>query len=87
MTVGGILGTLLDIWRVFSSGMSGVFEFLNTPFKDLLNVDIPVIKEVLGFILNTLKLGDISLLGLMFGAGISLMIVITIVKWLIDILP
>lgn len=87
MSVGGILGTLLDIWRVFSSGMSTVFTFLNTPFSDLLSVDIPIVGTVLDFILNTLGLGDYTLLGLMFGAGISFMIVITVVKWVIDILP
>lgn len=87
MTVGGILGTILDIWRIFSSGMSSVFTFLNTPFDELLSVDIPIVSNVLDFILNTLGFGEYTILGLMFGVGISFMIVITIVKWLIDILP
>ena len=50
MSVGGILGTLLDIWRVFSSGMRSVFGFLNTPFRDLFKLDVPIIKNVLDFI-------------------------------------
>lgn len=87
MSVGGILGSLLEIWRIFSSGMSSVFSFLNTPFRVLLSVDIPVVSSVLDFILNNLGLGDYTLLGLMFGVGISFMIVVTVVKWLIDILP
>lgn len=61
-----------------------VFTWLSQPLTDFLN-DVPV--EIPNSIITYLErtIGDTSLLLVMFGASLSVFIVLTLVKWIIGI--
>lgn len=82
-----LLNTILDLWDIISEGMQGFYDILTSKLVDLLAVDVPIIQSVIDFIVNSLSIGDWTVLDLMFGVGLPFVVIFAITKWLIDIIP
>lgn len=81
-----VLNNLGSIWATFSSTFNGIYTFMSQKLKDVLASDIPVISDVLTFIVDVLKIGDVTIISLMLGTGVTVVIVYTIVKWVVGVL-
>lgn len=83
----GILWQLVEIWNDFSATYSTIYDFFSMPLKDLLSFNIPVVDDILKFIVNVLGIGDWSLITIVFGSGLILFFAIVLVKFLLAIIP
>lgn len=93
MDFGTFLTTVQELFRIMVNGLSTLVERFSRPVADDLTSLFPN-DSIVGNIANSLLeyladlIGtDITYFGLMVGTGLSILIVVTIVKWVTNILP
>lgn len=84
-----------DFTSQLTAFISSLFTALTTPIADLTSkwADLPglgtiqIIGDVFDYLIEKFDLGDTTLFGFIIGNTIILLVIFTIVKWVIDILP
>lgn len=81
-----ILDIIIELWDTFSSAFDGVYVILSTPLQSLVDVNVPVVEDILKWLVETMNIQDYTIITLMFGVGLPLLIGLTLVKWFADII-
>ena len=89
----GFLEVIVSLVYIILNAFSNIYAFFASPLIapieslfDNIGFDGIIAEKILEFLRNSF-LGEITLLGFMFGSGLALYLAITIAKWIIDILP
>lgn len=85
--------TVFEIIKYYASVLIDIFF---SPIKDTLdsittdwdkNFVTGIIKDVLDWLVDTVGLGESNLASIMLTVGIGVWIVVSLIKWLLDLLP
>jgi hypothetical protein len=89
----GFLEVIVSFVYIILNAFSNIYAFFASPviapiesLFDNIGFDGVIADKILDLLRNS-PLGEITLLGFMFGSGLALYLAITIAKWIIDILP
>lgn len=81
--------TLLALWEYLQEGMSLIIDFLTKEVNFDWYHDLPEwlkgFLRILSPLIDLLPEGNISILSLMLGGGITVFLVLTVAKWVIGI--
>ena len=68
------MGEYTTLFYDIISGLTQFYELLTTTINDIVGTNVPFI-------------GDLSLIALMLGSGLTIFVSYTLIAWIIDILP
>lgn len=77
------------MWSIYEALQENFVYMVDTKINDLFKqhlgffLDIPIVGDIIDWLLNTAGIGDQTLMVFMIAGGLGLYIGITIVKWLI----
>lgn len=85
--------TVFDVIKFYASILIDIFF---TPIKETINTITldweqnfvtGIVSDVLNWLIDVVGLGDYNLASIMLTAGLGVWIVVSLIKWLLDILP
>lgn len=84
--------TIMQLFYVMYNAFINFWDLINSPISEIIADfvvidDFPlsdVLKTILNFVLDTLGLGDVSLLPFMLATGLGFLVAFSLIRWILS---